>query len=236
MSELAYLEKVKPGEGIQKPESTGIKMLSLITTDDETLDPNNESYNEEAEAGCFFIKSDNLVIPIPMVVVPMEYKQMYAEFEPNRGGFRRYVTTQEARRISTDPFKFGAQTTKEGKSLQESHSFIVALPEHDWILALLNFMSSRARDGIAFNRAIREREYNGDIIASHNQVYKVSTKFKRDPKGNYYLIKPSFENFISLEEHKKITEIRKERTEFQMPMLEDNTKKADKADEEESSY
>ena len=221
--DLSYLETVKEGEGIDKPESTGVKMLSLIATDDEVLDPNNENYNEDAEPGCFFIKSENLVIPTPVHVVVMQYKQMYAEFEPNRGGFRRYVTMEEARRISTDPFKFGVQETKDNKVLQESHSFIVLLPEHEWILAMLNFMSSRARDGIAFNRTIRECEYNGNIIAPHNQVYGIHTKFKRDTKGNYYLIKPAFVSFVDLEQHKAITQIRSDVKEFRMPMLEDKS-------------
>ena len=229
-SDLSYLDTVEPGKGIEKPVSTGVKMLTLVDNDDVILDKNSEEYNEEAEAGFFYVKSENLVIKTPARMVPLDYRQLYSEFEPKRGGFIRYVSMEEALRISKDPMKFGAQQTKAGKTLQENHSFVVMLPDYDNMVALIGFMSSRVPDGRAWNRRIANMQHGDSIIAMHNQVYDVHTKLKRDTKNSWFLIKPRFNGFVSLDEHKAITKVRSKMGDFQMPMLENSTSEETEAE------
>ena len=225
MSDLSYLETVdsKDVKGFQQPESTGIKLLTIVGNGDDVLDPNNENYIDGAEAGGFLIRTSMLYIPVPVLTIPMEFKQLYAEFEENMGDFRRYVSLEEGRRIAVDPYKWGQKDTKDGKVLQESYIFIVVLPEYDNILCMISFMSSRVPDGEAWFRAVKNTRHNSNLIAPWNQVYSVNTKLTRNSKGRWYLIKPTFDRFIDLEEHKVITEIRSNFESFQPPMLEDTT-------------
>ena len=224
MSNFDYLETTDKEGSFDKPKSTGVKMLTLVGSDDSVLDPNNEKYIEGAEAGGFVIKSDNLVVNVPMRVIVMQYAQVYAEFKDNMGDFIRYVTVEEARRLAIDPLKFGALDTKEGTVMQESFCFIVMLPDYDNILALLNFMSSRVPDGSAFLRRLNNTKHGDNIIAAWNQVYTVDTRLARNTKGAWYMIKPTFHQFVTLDEHKLVTDIRSSVDKFQMPMLEDGTK------------
>ena len=192
MSDLSYLETVdsKDVKGFQQPESTGIKLLTIVGNGDDVLDPNNENYIDGAEAGGFLIRTSMLYIPVPVLTIPMEFKQLYAEFEENMGDFRRYVSLEEGRRIAVDPYKWGQKDTKDGKVLQESYIFIVVLPEYDNILCMISFMSSRVPDGEAWFRAVKNRRHDNNLIAPWNQVYSVNTKLTRNSKGRWYLIKP----------------------------------------------
>lgn len=221
--DLSYLETVDDSKRLEKPKSTGTKLLAVIAPDDDCLDPNTENYIDGAKAGGFLIRSSNMYIPAPVTAIPMDFKQMYGEFEPDRGGFIRYVSMEEGNSIAVDPYKFGAKTTKKGKMLQDTYCFIAALPEYDNMLCMISFTSSRIPDGEEWFRTIDTKEHNGNIIAHWNQVYTIDTRMKRTTKGNWFLIKPKFDRFVNLEEHKAVTEIRASVESFGIGMLEDNT-------------
>ena len=221
---MAHLEAAQGDvKGFEKPQTTGIKLLTIVRGEDDVLDPNNENYIEGAEAGGFIIKSSNMAIPTPVSVIPMEYKQMFAEYKPNMGDFIRYVSLEEGHRIAIDPYKFGPKETEDGNVLQEAYNFVVLLPEYDGIICMLSFQSSRIPDGEAWFRAMSNKEYNGNKIVPWNQLYAVDTKLTRNTKGRWYLIKPTFDRFIDVDEHKAVTEVRQHFSGFQIPMIEDDT-------------
>ena len=223
MSDLSFLESVEGNaKGFQQPETTGVKMLTIVRGEDDVLDPNNENYIEGAVRGGFIIKSSNMAIPTPVSVIPMEFKQFYAEYKPGMGEFIRYVGLAEGKSIAVDPYKWGQKETKEGNVLQEAYNFIVSLIDYDSTLAMLSFQSSRIPDGEAWFRAMNNQVYNGNKIAPWNQVYNITTKLTGNTKGKWYLIKPAFDRFVNLEEHKAITDMRTSLGDS-MLMIEDNT-------------
>ena len=224
--DLSFLESVEGNaKGFEQPKTTGIKLLTIVRGEDDVLDPNNENYIEGAERGGFIIKSSNMAIPTPVSVIPMEFKQLYAEYSKDKtgmGAFTRYVSLEEGKQIAVDPYKFGQKETKEGNVLQDSYNFIVSLVDYDRMLAMLSFQSSRIPDGEAWFRSMNSQIYNGNKIAPWNLVYSITTKMTGNTKGKWYLIKPTFDRFVSLEEHKQVTDIRSSIGES-MLMIEDNT-------------
>lgn len=222
----AYLDTIKDKdevEGFKKPESTGIKLLAIVGADDDILDPNNQNYIEGAEAGNFVIKASNMVVTTPVKVIPVEYNQLFAEFEPNRGEFIRYISLEDGRKICKDPYKFGAKETIHGKTLQEAYTFIVVLPDYDNILCMISFMSSRVPDGEAWFRTIMSRRIEGQLIAPWNQVYMINTMRTQNTKGKWYLIKAKFDRFVTEQEHTMVSDVKSSYSSFNPVMLEDNT-------------
>ena len=51
--DLSYLETVDDSKRLEKPKSTGTKLLAVIAPDDDCLDPNTENYIDGAKAGGF---------------------------------------------------------------------------------------------------------------------------------------------------------------------------------------
>ena len=224
MSKLSYLDNTEENvQGFDKPETTGLKLLTIVGGDDDALDPNHENYIEGAERGGFIIRSSGMAVTLPLRAIPLEFKQLFAEYKPDRGEFIRYLSLEEGKRIAIDPYKFGQKETQDGNTLQEAYNFVIMLPDYENMLCMVSFQSSRIPDGEALYRSVLSQEHEGRKIAPWNQVYNITTKLTGNTKNKWYLIKASFDSFVTENEYNSVKSIRDSFSGQSLLQIADNT-------------
>ena len=212
-----YLNTQEQVQGFDTPESRGLPILSIVDSGSDILDPEHELYIEEAVSGDFFMKQTMQVFHPPLRVVPIAMRYVYSEYKPNMGGFVSFHSSDNAKRLAVDEFKFGAWKTADDNSLLETYAYVLSLIDHEGMIALFNMRSSMIPTAQAWNRSMNSRKLpNGQLALPFHNVYTLRCKREKNTMGSWFSVVPKHEDFVDNDQYLLVQKIRNEMGEIKL--------------------
>ena len=172
---------------------------------------NDESFIEGAEAGHFFNTVTKEIYGETVGLIPLKFQRIYIEWRPERGGLVDYHSPENAEQIAVDKSQFGKWLTEEGNILQENYTYLCLIDGHEsegiCILSLASTMIKTAKE---WNKlATTQVMDNGKVALPYYAVWEMSTVYKQNDKGNWYVPVVRFDHWITEQQYKILSPERK---------------------------
>jgi len=166
------------------------------------LDKKKPEYIQGAEEGDWFNSVTKEVYGAAINAVVLKFERVYIEWKPNRGGFVGYHTVENAERIAVDT-TFGNWKTKEGNELSENYVYMLLIDGHEKEgVVVLSLSSSAIKVAREWNRLMTTHVMsNGQKAKPYYLVWNISSDYKENDKGTWYMPKIKFMRYINEEQY-----------------------------------
>jgi hypothetical protein len=196
--------KVDTLEGFEQitQDTMAIPFVRILQKLNPQLDKNKPEFIEGAEEGDFFNTVTREVYKGGFEFVCLDYKHMYIEWRPNRGGFAGRHDAENATRLATMSntiANFGKWETPEGNSLQENYAYVgfVVGRESEGIV-VLSYSSSMIKAAREWNRLMTTHVMpNGEVAAPYYLVWHVGSEYRKNEKGSWYVQNYKFVRYVT---------------------------------------
>jgi hypothetical protein len=178
-----------------------IPFVRILQKLNPQIDEHRDEFIEGAEEGMWYNTVTKRLHGAKIEVICGKFEQIYIEWRPNRGGFVGYHDPENARRLATESKTvddFGKWKTPEGNLLQENYVYycIEAGREKEgiFIISLASSMIGVAR---VWNRLLTSHVMsNGEIAAPYYLVWELSTTYRENAKGGWYVPALKFVRYV----------------------------------------
>jgi hypothetical protein len=162
------------------------------------LNKQKPEYIDGAEEGDWYNNTTKEVYGPEINVIVLKFERVFIEWKPNRGGFVGYHTPENAERLALDT-TFGNWKTKEGHELAETYVYMALIEGHEQEgLVVLSFASSAIKVGKEWNRLMTTHVMDdGQRARPYYLVWKLTSDYKENDKGSWYVPKVKFLRYIS---------------------------------------
>lgn len=178
-----------------------VQFLRVAQTLTPALKKNKAEYIEGLEEGCFYNTASRTNYGSEINVIALQFKKMYIEWLPNRGGFVSSHSIENAERLATDK-TFGRWKTAEGNDLQENYVYALLIEgyEHEGpVFLALN--STNIKEAKKWNRMlISTIMSNGKRALPYFLKWKLTTVMQSNDQGEWYSIVVDKAGFINEEQ------------------------------------
>jgi len=185
-----------------------IKVLQLLSPE---LNKAKPCYNKDAKEGDFFNTVTKEIYGTEICAIILKFDRIFIEWLPDRRGLAGYHTLQEAELLAVNPDKFGAWLTPDGNILQETYVYYAIIQDHENEgVVVISLTSSGIKVAKKLNRLLVTHIMdNGQRAFPYYLVWKLSTEYIENDKGNWYTINVDFEKYINEKQYNLILKERK---------------------------
>jgi len=182
-------------------QTMAIPFVRILQKLSPQLDKGKPEYIEGAEEGDFFNTVTKEVMK-GFKFVCLDFRQMYLEWLPDRGGFAGYHDSQNAARLAEESGtvqNFGKWKTTAGNLLQETYVYMgfVAGKESEGVV-ILSFSSSMIKAAKEWNRLMTTHVMpNGEVAAPYYLVWQFGTEYRKNEKGSWYVENIKFDGYVT---------------------------------------
>jgi len=174
--------------------SYAIPFLRILQAISPQAKKSNAAYIDGAEEGDFFNTVNERLYKGEqgVIVIPVHYKHVYNEWQPNRGGFRgqhtagSYALLNKAIRKDDkgNDFEANAET---GNQLVDTREHYVMIIEEDGGLtpALIALTSSELKKSKKWMTFMRELKISGKPVPMQSQMYRITPTPESNDKGDW---------------------------------------------------
>jgi hypothetical protein len=193
-----------------------IPFIRILQQLSPQLNKDDPAYIAGAEVGDYFntITKEIIKGKEGFDCVVLKFENIFLEWKPNRGGFAGRHTVENAERLaakSNTIGDFGKWKTPEGNNLQENYVYLILMAGHEadglMVMSMASSMLKFARD---WNRLMTSHVMgNGQKAMPYYLVWHMTTEYKKNEKGAWYVPAVSFSRYINADQHKLAQEERK---------------------------
>jgi hypothetical protein len=186
-----------------------LPFLRIVQTLSPQRNSNKPQFIAGAEEGMLYNSLTNNIIEKPVRCIVLNYEHIYIEWKPLRQGFVSYHSIENAKRLATDPTKFGKwhnKNTGDGRDeatmniLQENYVYALILEGHEAegpiILSLASSMLKVAKN---WNRLMTTHILaDGSKAKPYYLIWNFDTEHHPPKNGNdWYVPLITFNSVIS---------------------------------------
>lgn len=179
-----------------------IPFIRILQKLSPQLNKQKPEFVSGAEEGDWFNTTSKETYGPEVNVIVLKFERVFIEWKPNRGGFMGYHTPENAERLAVDT-SFGNWKTKDGNELAETYVYMVLIDGHESEgIVVLSFTSSAIKVAKEWNRLmITHVMDNGQKAKPYYLVWKLSTEYKENEKGTWYVPKVKFIRYINEQQY-----------------------------------
>ena len=184
--------------GFEETDATSyaIPFLRLLQAISPQAKKSNAAYIDGAEEGDFFNTVNEKLYKQEVIVIPVHYKHVYNEWQPNRGGYRGQCTTAEYATMTKiirkddkgNDYEANADTGNQLTDTREHYVMIVE-PDGGLTPALITMTSSDLKKSKKWMTFMRELKIGGKPVPMQSQMYRITPTPESNDKGDWVGLK-----------------------------------------------
>jgi hypothetical protein len=195
-------------EGFEQIDGSTISIpfIRILQKLSPQLDKQKPEYIEGAEEGQVFNTTTRDVYGNEFRCIVLRFEHIYIEWKPNRGGFVKYHSVENAERLAEDTSVFGnwrvndpTKKPEERNILQENYVYMILVEGHENEgPVVLSLASSMLKTAKVWNRLMTTHVMeNGEKARPYYLIWRMKTEYKKNDKGTWYTPNVFFDSYVN---------------------------------------